>query len=148
MIDEIDVKILNHLLKDARVALTVISKEIGISSVAIQQRITKMEKKGIIKSFTTVIDYRLLGYKSSAFVGVFLEKAKFYKSVIKELQKIPEITESHFTTGNYSIFLKVYAKDNEHLMRILNERVQNINGIARTETFISLDVGVEKALEV
>jgi len=146
MIDEIDVKIINHLLLDARMSLTDLSKDAGISSVAIQQRIHKLHKKGIIKGYTSLIDYKLLGYRSSAFVGVFLEKAKHYKSVIKELNKIPEITESHFTTGNYSIFLKVYAKDNEDLMKILNERVQNINGIARTETFISLDVGIDKPL--
>jgi len=146
MIDDTDVKILNHLLEDARVPLTTLSKTVGISSVAIQQRITKLEKKGVINGYTSKIDYKLLGYKSSAFVGVYLEKAKHYKNVDKELNKIPEITESHFTTGSYSIFLKVYAKDNEHLMRILNDRVQNISGIARTETFISLDVGVNKAL--
>lgn len=146
MIDDTDVKILNHLLEDARVPLTSLSKSVGISSVAIQQRISKLEKKGVIQGYSSKIDYKLLGYKSSAFVGVFLEKAKFYKSVIKELNKIPEITESHFTTGSYSIFLKVYALDNEHLMKILNDRVQNITGIARTETFISLDIGVNKEL--
>jgi Lrp/AsnC family transcriptional regulator for asnA, asnC and gidA len=148
MIDDTDVKIINSLLANSRLALTELSKKIGISSVAIQQRINKLEKKGIIKGFTSQIDYKILGFSTTAFIGIFLEKAKFYKSVIDELNKVKEISEAHFTTGNYSIFAKVYARNNDHLMEILNTRVQNITGIARTETFISLEEGILKPLNL
>ena len=124
------------------------AKKIDLSNVAIQSRISKLEKKGIIMNYTTQIDYKLLEYSTVAFVGIFLEKAKHYRSVVEKLDMVNNITEAHFTTGNYSIFAKVYAKNNEHLMEILNTKVQNIPGIARTETFISLEEGVLKPLMV
>jgi len=146
MIDDTDVKIINSLLANSKLALTELSKKVGISNVAIQQRISKLEKKGIVKGFTAHIDYKSLGFSTTAFLGIFLEKAKFYKDVIKELNEVAEISEAHFTTGNYSIFAKVYARNNDHLMEILNTRIQNISGIARTETFISLEEGILKPL--
>lgn len=144
--DKLDIQIINSLLADSRKPLTELAKEIDLSNVAIQSRISKLEKKGIIVNYTSRIDYKKLDFSTVAFVGIFLEKAKFYRSVVDELNKINNITEAHFTTGNYSIFAKVYAKNNDHLMSILNTQVQNIKGIARTETFISLEEGVLKPL--
>jgi len=146
MIDDIDVQIINSILANSRKALTEIAKEIDISNVAIQQRLKKLEKKGIIESYTSKINYKALGYTTIAFIGIFLEKAKDYRSVISQLKAISEISEAHFTTGNYSIFAKVYAKNNDHLMEILNTQVQLIDGIARTETFISLEEGILKPM--
>jgi len=146
MIDDIDVKIINSLLANSRIPVTEMAKEIEISNVAIQQRLKKLEKKGIIESYTSRINYKALGYTTIAFIGVFLEKAKDYRTVISQMQSIPEISEAHFTTGNYSIFAKVYAKNNDHLMQILNTRVQILDGIARTETFISLEEGILKPM--
>ena len=144
MIDAIDIQIVNLLLENSRASTTQISKHLQISNVATQQRITKLEKHGIIKGYTAVIDYRKVEYRTVAYLGIFLEKAKDYQLVIKELNKVPQIAEAHFTTGNYSIFAKIYAKDNQHLMEILNEQIQNIDGVSRTETFISLQEGVHK----
>ena len=146
--DQIDIQIINALLANSRTPLTELAKNIDLSNVAIQSRISKLEKKGIITNYTTQVNYKLLDYSTVAFVGIFLEKAKHYRSVVEKLNKVNNITEAHFTTGNYSIFAKVYAKDNEHLMQILNTQVQNIPGIARTETFISLEEGVHKPLYV
>jgi len=146
MIDAIDVKIINSVLTNSRKPVTEIAKEIDISNVAIQQRLKKLEKKGIIQNYTASINYKALGFTTVAFIGIFLEKAKNYQSVIGQLKKIPEMSEAHFTTGNYSIFAKVYAKNNDHLMEILNTQVQIIDGIARTETFISLEEGILKPL--
>lgn len=146
IMDSIDVKILNSLLSNSRTTTTKIASQVDVSNVATQQRIGKLEKAGIIKGYTAVIDYRLLNYKTVSYIGIFLEKAKNYPDVIKKLNKVPQIIEAHFTTGNYSIFAKVIAKDNIHLMEILSEQVQNIDGIARTETFISLQEGIHKPM--
>lgn len=146
MLDSTDVKILNELLINSRRSVTDISKIIGISNVAVQQRISKLEDKGIIKSYSTYLDYKALGFSTVAFIGIFLEKAKYYKQVLAKLKEIPQMTEAHFTTGNYSIFAKISAKNNDHLMEILNSKVQCIEGIARTETFISLEEGILKPL--
>ncbi len=146
MINDTDVKILNVLLKNSRTPTTKIADHVVISNVATQQRITKLEKAGIIKGYTVILDYKKLGYRTTSYIGIFLEKAKNYNEVIAELNDVPEILEAHFTTGNYSIFAKVIAKDNIHLMEILNERIQNIGGIARTETFISLQEGIHKQM--
>lgn len=144
MIDEKDIKILNALLRNSRNTTTTISKELDLSNVATQQRITKMENSGVIKSYTAYIDYQMVDYKTIAYLGIFLEKAKDYPEVIRQLNKVPQITEAHFTTGNYSIFAKIYAKNNTHLMDILSGQIQNIDGVARTETFISLQEGIHK----
>lgn len=146
MIDDTDIKIINSLVDNSRRSTTKISEDLDISNVATQQRITKLETQGIIKGYTARIDYLKLGYKTVAYLGIFLEKAKNYHDVISQLKQVPEILEAHFTTGNYSIFAKVYAKDNLHLMEILSKEIQSIDGIARTETFISLEEGVNKEL--
>jgi Lrp/AsnC family transcriptional regulator for asnA, asnC and gidA len=148
MLDDIDVQIINSLIENSRKSITELAKEIDLSNVAIQSRISKLEQKGIITQYSSRINYKMLGYGTIAFLGIFLEKAKNYKKVIAELRKAENITEAHFTTGNYSIFAKVYAKDNDHLMEILSTQVQNITGIARTETFISLEEGIQKSMRI
>lgn len=146
MLDDKDVKILNALLQNSRSSTTTISKELDLSNVATQQRISKLEKNGVIKAYTAQVDYAKVDYKTIAYLGIFLEKAKNYPDVIKELNKVPQITEAHFTTGNYSIFAKIYARNNAHLMEILSEQIQCIDGVARTETFISLQEGIHKPI--
>ena len=140
--DSVDIKILNALQRNSRASTTSISNELKISNVATQQRIQKLEKSGVIKGYTVVLDHEILGYKTIAYIGVFLEKAKDYQEVLKKLREIPEIMEAHFTTGNYSIFAKIVAKNNKHLMVVLSTKLQSIKGIARTETFISLEEGI------
>ena len=148
MIDETDIKIINSLLANSRQSTKAIAEPLDISNVATQGRIDKLEKNGIINGYTATIDYRKLGYNTIAYVGIFLEKAKHYPKVIAKLNNVPQIKEAYFTTGNYSIFTKIYAKDNYHLMEILSQHVQNIDGIARTETFICLEEGINKELFV
>ena len=148
MLDKTDINILNQLLDNSRVSTTQIAKSISISNVATQQRITKLENAEIIKGYTAKLDYRKLGYKSVAYLGIFLEKAKNYQDVIDQLNKVDLISEAHFTTGTYSIFAKIYAKDNLHLMEVLSEHVQSIDGISRTETFISLQEGINKVITI
>lgn len=145
-IDGIDKSILNHLIKDARTPILSIAREVGISGAAIHQRLRKLEKKELILGSKFVINPKVLGYKTLAFIGIFLETASKYTSAIYKLKEIPEVIESHYTTGNYAIFIKILCKDNEHLMNLLNKKIQTIEGVSRTETFISLDQQIERQI--
>jgi len=142
--DTLDIQILNALSSNGRTSITQMAKGLDISNVAIQQRIDKMEESGIIQGYTSIMDIKAIGYRTTAYIGIFLEKAKDYQQVLAALNKVPQIVEAHFTTGNYSIFAKIHARDNMDLMDLLSEHIQSIDGIARTETFISLDEGIKK----
>jgi Lrp/AsnC family transcriptional regulator for asnA, asnC and gidA len=145
-IDSTDRKIMKMLSENARRPFLEIARECGMSGAAIHQRVNKLEEAGIISGSRIQLSPIKMGYNTCAFVGVFLEQARMYHNVIKELEKISEIVESHYTTGNYTIFLKLYCKNNQDLMSVLNGRIQNIPGIASTETFISLDQGIDREL--
>jgi len=148
IIDGIDKIILKHLMQDARTSILGIAREIGISGAAIHQRLRKLESSGLISGSKLIIDPKVLGYNTLAFVGVYLNAASKYASAIKRLKEIPEVVESHYTTGNWAIFIKILCKDNAHLMKILNEEIQFIKGVARTETFISLDQQIDRQLKL
>ena len=143
-LDSTDKKILKYLNRDARMKVVDIANFIGVTSAAIHQRIAKIKKKGLIKGFTIKLDEKKMGYATCAFVGVFMDKNSHYRQVIDELKLIPEVVETHYTTGQYALFLKVYAKDNDHLMTVLNGRIQEIKGVTRSETFISLNELINK----
>jgi len=147
-IDGIDKIILNQLMTDARTPILSISRDIGISGAAIHQRLRKLEASGLIKGSKFIINPKVLGFKTLAFVGIFLDSSSKYKEAIKRLTEIDEVTESHYTTGNYAIFVKILCKDNEHLMQVLNHQIQHIKGVARTETFISLDQQIDRQLKI
>jgi len=147
-IDGIDKIILNHLMKDARTPILSIARGIGISGAAIHQRLRKMEASGLISGSKFVINPKILGYKTLAFVGIFLDSSSKYKEAIKRLKEIDEVIESHYTTGNYAILVKILCKDNEHLMQVLNHQIQHIKGVARTETFISLDQQIDRQMKI
>jgi len=148
VLDGIDKQILNALMKDARMSLTAIGRDIGISSVAVNQRIKKLEQSGLIDGTKLVINPKIIGYRTEAFVGVFLEASSKYKEAINRLKEIPEVTESHYTTGNYAILLKILCRDNEHLMQVLNNQIQKIKGVSRTETFISLEQQISRQIKL
>jgi len=146
-VDSIDRKILRLLSENGRVSFLEVARECGMSGAAIHQRVAKLEQQGIITGYSVKLSAENLGYHTCAYVGVFLEKAIMYHSVVSELEKISEIVESHYTTGNYAIFLKVYCKNNQHLMEILNGRIQTIPGVASTETLISLENGIMRDVQ-
>ncbi len=147
-IDGIDKIILKHLMKNARIPILTIAKDIGISGAAIHQRLRKLEASGLIVGSKLVINPKVLGYMTMAFIGVFLDAASKYPSAIKRLKEIPEVVESHYTTGNYSILIKILCKDNDHLMHLLTKEIQSIKGVARTETFISLDEQIQRQIKL
>jgi Lrp/AsnC family transcriptional regulator for asnA, asnC and gidA len=147
-IDGIDKEILRYLMKDARKSILEIARNIGISGAAIHQRLRKLESSGLISGSKFVINPKILGYTTMAYIGIYLDKAMSNPSAVKELEKIPEVLECHYTTGNWSILIKVLCRDNEHLMQVLNKNIQQIEGVSRTETFISLDQQIDRQITV
>ncbi|MDO1501805.1 Lrp/AsnC ligand binding domain-containing protein [Winogradskyella maritima] len=147
-IDGIDKKILRALMQDARTPILEIARNVGISGAAIHQRLRKLEKSKLLAGSKFVVNPKVLGYSTMAFVGVYLDKAVSNPEAVKQLQKIPEVIECHYTTGHWSIFLKILAKDNEHLMHVLNSNIQSITGVSRTETFISLQQQIDRQIKI
>jgi Lrp/AsnC family transcriptional regulator for asnA, asnC and gidA len=147
-IDGIDKKILRALMGDARTPVLEIARQVGISGAAIHQRLRKLEKSGLISGSKFVLNPRVLGYTTMAFVGIFLDKAVSNPQAVKQLKNIPEVLECHYTTGNWSILIKVLCKDNEHLMHLLNKDIQAIDGVSRTETFISLEQQIDRQIKI
>jgi Lrp/AsnC family transcriptional regulator for asnA, asnC and gidA len=137
-IDGIDKIILKNLLKDARIPIQLIAKASGISGAAVHQRLKKLEKAGVISGSQIILNPKVLGFKTVAFIGIYLDKAMRNPEAVKQLKNIPEVIECHYTTGNWSIFAKLLCQDNEHLMELLNKKIQSVKGVSRTETFISL----------
>ncbi|MBT8181119.1 MAG: Lrp/AsnC ligand binding domain-containing protein [Eudoraea sp.] len=147
-IDGIDKKILRFLMQDARKPILEIARNIGISGAAIHQRLRKLEKSGLIAGSKFIVNPKVLGYTTMAYIGIFLDKAMSNLVAVKQLEKIPEVLECHYTTGNWSILVKVLCKDNEHLMHLLNKKIQQIEGVSRTETFISLDQQIDRQITI
>lgn len=147
-IDGIDKEILRDLMEDARKPILQIASKIGISGAAIHQRLRKLEQAGVISGSRFIVDAKVLGYSTMAFVGIYLEKASSNSEAVKDLRKIPEVLECHYTTGNWSILIKIICRDNEHLMQLLNNKIQPIPGVSRTETFISLDQQIDRQIQV
>lgn len=147
-IDGIDKIILRALMKEARVSINIISKEAQISGAAVHQRLKKLEKSGVISGSQIIVNPKKLGYKTVAFIGIYLDKAMRNPEAVKKLKSIPEVIECHYTTGDWSIFIKILCQDNEHLMDVLNEKIQSIEGISRTETFISLQQQLDRQINI
>jgi len=147
-IDGIDKEILRFLMDDARKPILQIAAKIGISGAAIHQRLRKLEQAGVISGSKFTVNTRVLGYSTMAFVGIYLDRAASNPEAVKELKKIPEVLECHYTTGNWSILIKIICRDNEHLMQLLNNKIQPISGVSRTETFISLDQQIERQIQL
>lgn len=147
-IDGIDKEILRDLMEDARKPILQIANKIGISGAAIHQRLRKLEQAGVIAGSKFIVNNKVLGYTTVAFVGIYLEKAANNSDAVRELKKIPEVLECHYTTGNWSILIKILCRDNEHLMQMLNKNIQTIEGVSRTETFISLEQQIERQIQL
>jgi Lrp/AsnC family transcriptional regulator, regulator for asnA, asnC and gidA len=147
-IDDLDKKILSILTKNARIPFLEVARDCDVSGAAIHQRVQRLSKLGIISGSQFNIEPKKLGYNTCAYIGIFLDNAAMFGDVSSRLLSISEIVQCHYTTGQYSMFMKVYAKDNEHLRRVLADKIQSIPGIMRTETFISLEVLADRQLPV
>ena len=147
-VDEVDQKILAYLVKNARMPFLEIARECGISGAAIHQRVKKMEEAGIIDGSHMIVKPKALGYNVCAFVGVQFSAANQYEGAVRELKNMQEVVECNFITGQFALLLKVYCRDNEHLMEVLVNTIQNIPGVRNTETFISLDQAFQRQVYV
>ena len=138
-IDKLDRQILNIISKNARIPFKDVAEECGVSRAAIHQRVQRMIDMNVIVGS---------GYNTCTYIGVKLERGSMYKDVVPEFEKIPEVVECHFTTGPYTMLIKLYARDNEHLMELLNAQIQEIPGVTATETLISLRQSVKREIPI
>ncbi|MEC7415174.1 MAG: Lrp/AsnC ligand binding domain-containing protein [Bacteroidota bacterium] len=144
LLDGIDKIIIRYLLEEARTPIQILAKACGISGAAIHQRLKKLENTGVISGSQIILNPKVLGFNTIAFIGIYLDKAIRNPEAVQQLKNIPEVVECHYTTGNWSIFVKLLCRDNEHLMQLLNKNIQSIEGVSRTETFISLQEQISR----
>ncbi|MDH5380840.1 MAG: Lrp/AsnC ligand binding domain-containing protein [Cyclobacteriaceae bacterium] len=147
-LDDIDRKILEALMKDAKKPYTEVAKKAFVSGGTVHVRMRKLEDAGIVEGTTLKVNYSKLGFDITAFIGIYLEKSALYDMVIEELRKINEINSIHYTTGNYSIFCKLYCRDTRHLKEILHDKIQMVEGIERTDTIISLEESLNRNIKL
>ena len=147
-LDELDEKILKLIIGNARMPFLEVARECNVSGAAIHQRIQKLTNLGVIKGSEFIVDNTKVGYETCAYMGLYLKTPGQFPSVTEALKQIPEVVECHFTTGPYTMLIKLYARDNEHLMELLNTKIQEIEGVTATETLISLRQSVKREIPI
>lgn len=147
-LDAIDRKILKFLIKNARMPFLEIARECGISGAAIHQRIRKLDEAGIILGSRLIVDPKTLGFDVCAHISITLKDPQLLKQTVEQLKDVPEIVEAHFITGKGNILVKLYCVDNEHLMRVIFNSILHIQGVATTETYISLQEVFQRQVNV
>ena len=146
-LDNLDKKILRMIAEDARVPFLEVARACNVSGAAIHQRIQKLNNLGVLKGSQFVIDPEKIGYETCAFVGLNLKQPESFDKVVKALEEIPEVVECHYTTGDYDMFIKIYALNNHHLLDIIHDKLQPL-GLSRSETIISFGSAFERRLPV
>jgi len=147
-IDNLDKKILEIVMQNARIPSKDVAQVCGVSRAAVHQRIQRLIDDGVITGSGYRVSPKSLGYTTCTFIGLTLVRGSLYRQVVAELEKIREVVECHFTTGHYTMMIKVYARDNEHLMHLVNDLIQHIEGVAATETLISLEQSIGRVLPI
>ncbi|MBT8219559.1 MAG: Lrp/AsnC ligand binding domain-containing protein [Bacteroidia bacterium] len=147
-LDDLDKQILSILMKDAKLPYSELAKQLYVSGGTIHVRMKKLEKMGVVKGSSLIVDYNKLGYDVVSFLGIYLDKSSLYDTVADQLKEIPEVVGAHYTTGNYSIFAKIICRDTDHLREVLHDKIQAISGIQRTETFISLEESIDRPINI
>ena len=140
-LDEIDHQILDILIDNARIPFTDISKKLLVSAGTVHVRVKKMEDAGILKGSSLNLDYEKLGYSFIAYIGIYLERNDMTEKVLSELEKIPNVTVAHITTGKFNIYCKLRARDTKHAKDLIFA-IDDIPGISRSETMISLEESI------
>ncbi len=147
-IDALDRKILTVITLNARLPFTDVAEQCGVSRAAIHQRVQKLFDSGVIVGSGYQVNPKMLGYNLCVYVGITLEKGSMYNDVVRALEQIPEVVESHFTLGSFSMLIKLYARDDRDLMALLNTRIQMIPGVSKTETLTSLEQHIDRTLPI
>ncbi len=147
-LDNLDIQILSILMNDASIPYTEIAKKLIVSGGTIHVRMKKMEELGIIRGSSLIINPQKVGFDICAFLGIYLEKGSQYKNAVEQLKNVKEVVELHYCTGQYSMFAKLICRDTDHLRRVLNEDIQGVKGIQRTETIISLEESIRRQISL
>lgn len=147
-LDELDRHILRIITHNARIPFKDVAEECGVSRAAVHQRVQRMQDEGIILGSSFNVNPKMLGYNLCTYIGITLEKGSLYKAVSAELEKIPEVVESYFTLGAYTMLIKMYARDDVHLLELLNSKLQEIPGVTKTETLTALDTKIKRTLPI
>ncbi|MGP1559165.1 MAG: Lrp/AsnC family transcriptional regulator [Prevotella intermedia] len=147
-IDKLDRKILSILSQNARIPFKDVAAECGVSRAAIHQRVQHLIENGVIVGSGFHVNPKSLGYTTCTYVGLNLERGSMYRDVVERISTIPEVIECHFTTGSYTMLVKLFAKDNEQLMDLLNNKIQSIPGVVSTETLISLEQSIKREIPI
>lgn len=147
-IDNVDLQILSILMENAQTPYTEIAKKIFVSGGTIHVRMKKLTSLGVVRGSQVVIDPSKIGYDITAFLGVYLEKNSLYDEVADQLRAISEVTELHYTTGIYAMFIKIICRDTQHLRDVLHDKLQKVSGIQRTETIISLEESINRPIKL
>jgi Lrp/AsnC family transcriptional regulator for asnA, asnC and gidA len=148
VLDEFDIKIIKELEKDGRVAYSTIATNLKISNTMVHQRINKLTEQGIIVGIKPILNEKKVGYDWGAFTGITLNKDHDSERIIEELKKIPEITECYYITGSYTLYVKMIAKNHEHMRKILYEQIDAIPGIAKTDSIIELGCAFKRNISL
>jgi Lrp/AsnC family transcriptional regulator for asnA, asnC and gidA len=143
-LDQLDHQILAKLVEDGKMPYTDLAKLLFVSSGTIHVRMKKMEELGIVRGSSLTLDYHKLGYDVTAFLGIYLDKSSLYDVVVDQLRQIPEVVSANYTTGVYGLLCKIVCKDTNHLRDVLQDKIQKIDGVQRTETFISLEEPINR----
>lgn len=146
-LDALDEQILRMIAENARIPFLEVARACNVSGAAIHQRIQKLTNLGILKGSEYVIDPQKIGYETCAYIGINLKDPESFQKVMKALKGIPEVVECHFTTGKYDMFIKIYAKNNRHLLSIIHDKLQPL-GLARTETLISFNEAIKRQMPI
>ena len=147
-IDDLDRKIIQIITKNARIPFKDIATECNLSRAAIHQRVQRLIDSGVITGSRYIVNPKMLGFQMCTYIGITLERGSLYKEVTAQLEQIPEIIECHYTLGPYTMLIKLYAKNDEHLMELLNGKIQEIKGVVSTETLTCLDQRIKRQVPV
>lgn len=147
-LDNLDTQILSILMNNASIPYTEIAKKLIVSGGTIHVRMKKMEELGIIRGSNLIINPQKIGFDITAFLGIYLEKGSQYNHAVEQLKKVKEVVELHYCTGTYSMFAKIVCRDTTHLRKVLNEDIQAVKGIQRTETIISLEESIKRQISL
>ena len=146
-IDKLDKQILTMIAEDARVPFLEVARACNVSGAAIHQRIQNLSNAGIITGSKFIIDPEKIGYETCAYIGLNLKNPENFDVVVEELQKIPEVVECHYTTGDFDLFIKIYALNNHHLLNIIHDKLQPL-GLARSESIISFNTAINRQIPI
>ena len=146
-LDALDEQILSMIADNARVPFLEVARACNVSGAAIHQRIQKLTQQGVIKGSQFIFDPETLGYETCAFVGLYLKDPSDFDRVVEALRAIPEVVECHYTTGGYDMFIKIYARNNHHMLSIIHDKLQPL-GIQRSETIISFNEACNRQFPV